>query len=92
MANKEYFYLAGADKKGPYSKEEIINLKLPNDTLIYFDEINKWVPYEDLEDFKLIIEEKQDEPNIVKTKKKIILTNYLVLYSLSFQLQELPII
>lgn len=79
MANKEYFYLAGADKKGPHSKEEIINLKLPNDTLIYFDEINKWVPYEDLEDFKPIIEEKQDEPNIVKTKKKINLTNYLVL-------------
>lgn len=45
MENKEYYYLDGADKKGPYSKEEIIEARLPDDTLVFSNDLNKWVSY-----------------------------------------------
>jgi preprotein translocase subunit YajC len=79
MENKEFYYLDGADKKGPYSKQEIIDLGLSSDTLIFFDELNKWVPYQDLEDFKPIIEEIEVESNPLQNKKKLNITNFLVL-------------
>ncbi|WP_420287286.1 hypothetical protein VT569_05120 [Flavobacterium psychrophilum] len=79
MENKEYYYLDGANKKGPYSKQEIIDLGLSSDTLIFVDELNKWVPYQDLEDFKPKIEEIEVESNQVQNKKKLNITNFLVL-------------
>ena len=79
MENKEYYYLDGADKKGPYSKQEIIDLELSSDTLIFVDELNKWVSYQDLEDFKPKIEEIEVESNQVQNKKKLNITNFLVL-------------
>jgi len=76
MESKEYYYLNGADKKGPYSKQEIIDLKLSDDTLIFSDDLNKWIPYKELEDFKPSIEE-----TIIETpnKKKSNIGNILVL-------------
>lgn len=79
MENKEYYYLDGADKKGPHSKQEIIELGLSSDTLIFVDESNKWVPYQDLEDFKPIIDEIDVESNPVQNKKKLNITNFLIL-------------
>jgi hypothetical protein len=79
MENKEYYYLDGADKKGPYSREEIIELKLSNDTLIFSDELNKWIPYQDLEEFKPIVEETNVKPKVENIKKKSTVTNFLVL-------------
>lgn len=52
MKNEEYYYMDGVDKKGPHSKEEIIKLKLSYDTLIFSKSLNKWVPYQDIEEFK----------------------------------------
>lgn len=79
MENKEYYYLDGVDKKGPYSKEEIIEARLPDDTLVFSNDLNKWVSYKDLEDFKPIVEETRIEPRAPKTKKKSSIINILVL-------------
>lgn len=79
MKNKEYYYLDGADKKGPYSREEIIELNLSDETLIFSDELNKWIPYQDLQEFKSTVEKIKIEPKVSKTKKKSILSNILVL-------------
>lgn len=79
MDSKEYYFLDGADKKGPYSKEEIIELKLADETLIFSDNLNKWVPFKELEDFK----EKEEEKDLItektKPKNKSKLSNILVL-------------
>jgi hypothetical protein len=79
MENKEYYYLDSADKKGPYSKEEIIELRLSDDTLIFSNNLNKWVFYKDFEDFKPIVEETKIEPKRTKTKPKSRIINLLVL-------------
>lgn len=63
MSNKIYFYLEGSEKKGPFSKEEIIELNLSKETLIFEDELNKWLPLSNLKEFK--------EQKIKADKKKI---------------------
>jgi len=79
MGNKEYFYLDGADKKGPYSKQEIIDLKLSGNRLIFSEDLNKWIPYQESEDFKSVIEETKNETQKLKVKKNSNFTNILVL-------------
>lgn len=70
MSNKVYFYLEGSEKKGPFSKEEIIELNLPKETLIFEDELNKWIPISDLKEFK---KEK------IKSDKRIKIPSILIL-------------
>lgn len=82
MENKEYYYLDGADKKGPFSRKEIIEARLPDDTLVFSNDLNKWVSYKDLEDFKPIVEETKIEPRAPKTNKKSTIINILVLFFL----------
>lgn len=70
MNNNIYFYLEGSEKKGPFSKEEITELNLSKETLIFGGKTNKWVPISSLNEFK---KEK------VKTDKKIKIPKILIL-------------
>lgn len=79
MDRKEYYFLDGADKKGPYSKEEIIELKLANETLIFSDDLNKWIPFKEMKDFKEKKEKKDLITEKTKPKNNNKLSNILVL-------------
>lgn len=82
MSNTTYYYLDGIDKKGPFSKEEIIFKNLAPTTLIYFDGLSNWTPISQFEELKqpIIIEQMQPEtrsiisqpiaPSPPKTKAK----------------------
>jgi hypothetical protein len=65
----EYYYLDGIDKKGPFSKEEILSKNLKNETLIFHDGISNWTPLENCESLKLpILEEPRNQENQVTTE------------------------
>lgn len=70
MSDKIYFYLEGSEKKGPFSKEEIIDLNLPKETLVFTEKNNKWLPISSLKEFK---KEK------VKSDKKIKIPSIVIL-------------
>jgi hypothetical protein len=61
-------FLGWCGKKGPYSIEDIFELKLAGETLIFSDDLNKWVPFKELEDFK----EKEDKSYVAGSCNKII--------------------
>lgn len=44
---REYYYLDGLDKKGPFSKDELINLGLNDDDLIWTEGFENWKSYRD---------------------------------------------
>lgn len=46
--NDMYYYLVGQDKIGPFSKDEILSMKLSKGTLVYSPELDKWVPFTDI--------------------------------------------
>lgn len=49
-----YYYLEGANKKGPFSKEEIINLHLSKDIWVYRDGMDKWKAITEVEELNEI--------------------------------------
>lgn len=44
---REYYYLDGLDKKGPFSEDELINLGLSEDDLIWTEGFENWKSYKD---------------------------------------------
>lgn len=42
-----YYYLDGLEKKGPFTKDEIVEFKLSNNTLILRDDKSNWIPKSD---------------------------------------------
>ncbi|MDX1828891.1 MAG: DUF4339 domain-containing protein [Lutibacter sp.] len=81
MTDKIYFYLDGADKKGPLSKDEIIALKLSEKTLIYYDGLDNWQPISELEDFKeknTVNDLKFEEQETKTEKRKIKIPSFII--------------
>jgi hypothetical protein len=52
IGTKQFYYSRGRKKKGPYTEDELVKLKLKPETLIWTEGLNKWQP---LSDFKDII-------------------------------------
>lgn len=78
MNNDTYFYLEGSEKKGPLSKEKIIELNLPKETLIFVNETNNWLPLSSLNEFNT---EKNNTNKKIKIPKVIIFFLMLALSS-----------
>ena len=47
---KKYYYLDGPNKKGPFSIEELINLNLDEEVLIWTEGFSKWKPIKEVEE------------------------------------------
>jgi hypothetical protein len=78
MNDINYYYLDGIDKKGPFSKAEIISKNLLPTTLIYFEGLANWTPINQFEELKqpLVIESEPlktendiDQSSISQTQK-----------------------
>jgi hypothetical protein len=68
---KKYYYSDGIDKFGPVSFDELKQKNITNDTLIWFQGLDKWTPAKNLEEIKPILDlvlspitilEKEPEP------------------------------
>jgi hypothetical protein len=55
----EFYYLDGAEKRGPYTLEEIVKRNLPGDTLIFIPNKNKWEKLSEID-----LEPTNDHPEI----------------------------
>lgn len=64
-----YYFMDGIDKKGPYTKEEIIKRNLPKDTLIIKEGMISWTKIGDHSDFNDNIEILSKEEKSIKTDK-----------------------
>lgn len=53
---KKYFYSNGQDKEGPVSIEELKQIDINADTLIWFEGIQDWTPAIEIEEIRLILE------------------------------------
>lgn len=76
IQTKKYYYAKGRNKKGPYTEDELVKLKLKPKTLIWTDGLDKWQP---LSDFDGIIKTPPPLPNKVlpnnaKSKKRLIVS------------------
>lgn len=46
---KQYYYAKGRKKKGPYTEDELVKLKLKAETLIWTEGLDKWQPLSDFD-------------------------------------------
>lgn len=51
MKRHEYYYIADKTRKGPFSYSEIIDINLPQDTLVWREGLKGWTKYSDIKDF-----------------------------------------
>ena len=51
---KKYFYSDGKDKFGPFSKDELKGLFSSRDTLIWYCDLEDWVPLSQIDELKEI--------------------------------------
>jgi hypothetical protein len=71
----KYYFLDGIDKKGPYTKAEILSRNLNADTMIYREDKNNWSPLSDFEELnttETIDVEKSEDKKQIKFDKKAI--------------------
>ena len=85
---KQYYYAKGRKKKGPYTEDELVKLKLKPETLIWTEGLNKWQP---LSDFDGLIKTppplpNENSPNKTKPWKRITISLALLvlLFGISF--------
>ncbi len=62
---KEYFYLAGKDQKGPFRIEQFKNIELESDTLIWFEGLDNWVQAKEVGSLKEFIKKIPTPPPII---------------------------
>ena len=53
---KKYFYASGKDNIGPLSFNELLDEKINQETLIWFDGLNDWTPAKNIEKLREILE------------------------------------
>ena len=68
IGTKQFYYSRGREKKGPYTEDELVRLKLKPDTLIWTEGLEKWQPLSDFNDIiktppPLPIEVLSNKPN-----------------------------
>ena len=53
---KKYFYSVGKEKHGPFSLDELKNIDINKDTLIWFEGLEDWTPASELQEMTPILE------------------------------------
>lgn len=73
MNSINYYYLDGIDKKGPFSKDEIISKNLTPTTLVYFDGLTNWTPLSQFEELQqpIFVEQVLSEKENIIDQPKI---------------------
>lgn len=76
-----YYYLDGPEKKGPFSEKEIIDKKLPNETLIIKDGMSKWMEKVFFDELNLspLVNSDNDSNFKSESEKKIKISSYFFL-------------
>ncbi len=65
--NKEFYYLDGKEQKGPYSIDQLKELNLKSDTLIWEESFDNWKPLRDVEELKVLLRKPPPPPPIIDT-------------------------
>lgn len=65
--NKEYYYLDGKEQKGPYSIEQLKDLNLNSDTLIWEESFENWKPLNEIEELQGLLKKVPPPPPIIDT-------------------------
>jgi preprotein translocase subunit YajC len=83
---RKYYYLDGPDKKGPFSEEELINLNLDIEVLVWTEGFDNWKPIKEVTELLKIIPHPPPKEILTeksKTKKsKKVLFSFLILFFL----------
>ena len=65
--NKEFYYLDGKEQKGPYSIDQLKELNLKQDTLIWEETFDNWKPLREVEELKGLLKKTPPPPPIIDT-------------------------
>lgn len=65
------YYLEGIEKKGPFSKQELKDLNLNTETLVYSDEWKSWQKIKELPDLLIFLSSKDFEKKEISRKSYI---------------------
>lgn len=88
IRTKQYYYSKGRKKKGPYTEDEFVKLKLKPETLIWTEGLDKWQPLSDFNDAFKTPPPLSNEvrPNWIKANKRIIVSLVILglLFGISF--------
>lgn len=88
IGTKQFYYSRGRKKKGPYTKDELVKLKLKPETLIWTEGLDKWQP---LSDFDGLIKTppplpNEVQPNKIKPRKRIAVSLVLLVLLLGISI------
>lgn len=88
IGTKQFYYSRGRRKKGPYTKDELVKLKLKPETLIWTEGLDKWQPLSDFDGLIKTPPPLPNEvlPNEIKPRKRIAvsLALLILLFGISF--------
>jgi hypothetical protein len=65
--NKEFYYLDGKEQKGPYSIDQLKDLNLKSDTLIWEESFDNWKQLKEVEELKSLLKKVPPPPPIIDT-------------------------
>lgn len=65
--NKEFYYLDGKEQKGPYSIDQLKEINLKSDTLIWEESFDNWKPLREVEELKGLLKKTPPPPPIIDT-------------------------
>ena len=72
---KEYYYLKGIDKMGPYTLEELKTRGLSNEILVWCEGMADWIKIKDLKEIQEKLEIKPIPPSPPKTPIGLLIKN-----------------
>lgn len=68
--NKQFYYLDGKDQKGPLSIEQLNEVGIKPDTLVWSDDMENWKPAKDVFELANIIKKLPPSPPIIDNYQK----------------------
>lgn len=71
MENLEYYYAKGGEKVGPITLEELKNLELNNDTLIWYEGLSDWAEIQNIPEIFKTLQTKKSPPPLPKKEEKV---------------------
>ena len=63
--NKEFYYLDEKEQKGPFNIDQLKNVGLKPDTLVWTDDFDNWKPVKDVEELKVLLKKTPPPPPII---------------------------
>lgn len=72
--SKQYYYLDGKDQKGPLSIEQLNEVGIKSDTLVWSDDMENWKPAKEVSELTDIIKKLPPPPPIIDNYQKQVLT------------------